>query len=179
MNIINTSLDGVYLIEPDIFEDQRGFFIKTFHAEIFKEKKLSCDFQESFYSISKKNVLRGMHFQVPPYEHAKLVYVTSGGILDVVLDIRKKSATYGKFIAVNLSAKNRKYIYIPKGCAHGFLSLEDGSIVIYLQTTVYSQKHDTGIRWDSFGMDWGINNPIVSERDKTFPNFMDFKSPFA
>ena len=73
----------------------------------------------------------------------------------------------------------RKYIYIPKGCAHGFLSLEDGSIVIYLQTTVYSQKHDTGIRWDSFGMDWGINNPIVSERDKTFPNFMDFKSPFA
>ncbi len=179
MRFIKTNLNGVYLIEPKVFEDNRGQFVKIFHEQTFREKRLSCDFKESFYSTSRKDVIRGMHFQVPPQDHAKLVYVTSGRILDVVLDIRKNSPTYGKYVSVELSDVNRKSIYIPVGFAHGFCVLSEEATVIYMQTTMHSPEHDAGIRWDSFGMNWTIKNPVLSERDRSFPKFEEFDSPFV
>lgn len=178
MIITETCIPGVFIIETDIYEDKRGIFIKTFNYTIFKEKGLEYDFKESFYSISKRGVVRGMHFQMPPYDYAKLVYATSGRIIDVVLDIRKGLPTYGKYISVELSAENGKCIYISRGCAHGFLALEDNSTVIYLQTKEYSPEHDKGVRWDSFGMNWEIEKPILSSRDSGFPKIDEIESHF-
>lgn len=173
-----TKLDGVYTIESDAFQDERGKLVKTYHLDMFLKQHIRVNFIESYYSLSKKNVLRGMHFQIPPQDHAKLVYVSRGIIIDVVLDIQKGSPTYGEYISVELSDKNHKMMYIPTGFAHGFLSLRNHSCVTYLQTTMRSAEHEGGIRVDSFGMDWGVMSPIISERDKGFPQFVDFKTPF-
>ena len=179
MKIIETKLKGVYVIEPDVFTDTRGVFVKPFSKDIFSENKLTSNFEENFYSVSNKNVIRGMHFQTPPMDHAKLVYVTRGSILDVVLDIRKGSPTYGDFFSVNLSDSNHSMIYIPIGCAHGFISLEDNSCTMYLQETVRSAENEGGIKFDSFGMDWGTKNQVTSDRDLMFPTLEDFDSPFT
>jgi dTDP-4-dehydrorhamnose 3,5-epimerase len=178
MEIVKTKLSNVFIVEPNIFSDDRGDFVKIFNNEIFQKQNFDANFKESYYSASKKNVIRGMHFQNPPADHAKLVYVTRGKILDVVLDIRVGSPTFGQFTTAELSAKNHKAIYISSGFAHGFLSLQNDSYVIYLQTSIYSPENDGGININSFGMKWGVKNPIVSKRDQNFPNFSDFKSPF-
>jgi dTDP-4-dehydrorhamnose 3,5-epimerase len=178
MNVIPTKIEGVFIIETDIFQDERGSFVKTFHKDIFNANNLSVDFEESFYSISNKNVIRGMHIQLPPKDHFKLVFVTKGAILDVVLDLRKGSPTYGVYSAIELSEKNHKGIYMPPGCAHGFLSLEDDSCTVYLQTATHSKEHDTGVRVDSFGMEWGVEKPIISKRDQEFDALEKFISPF-
>lgn len=175
MNIIRTKLDSVFEIQNKKFEDERGVFIKTFHEDIFKEHGLETDFKESFFSISRKGVLRGMHFQLPPHDHAKLVYVTCGEILDVAVDIREGSFTYGQYFATILSQENAKSLYIGKGYAHGFLTLSESATVVYLTSTVHSPENDTGIHWDSFGFDWGIKKPIVSERDATFQKVLSAK----
>lgn len=170
MKILPTTLDGVFEIENRMFEDHRGMFVKTFHDGVFKEASLETEFKESFYSVSKKGVLRGMHFQLPPHDHAKLVYVTSGEILDVAVDIRKESATFGQYFSTKLSADNSKSLYLAKGFAHGFLTLSEFATVVYMTTTVHTPDSDAGIRWDSFGFDWGdIDHSLVSERDKLHP----------
>lgn len=120
-----------------------------------------------------------MHFQVPPYENTKIVYAVSGKIMDVVLDIRKSSPAFGKYISVELSGETARAVYVPSGCAHGFLSLTDNAIVVYMQTSVYSAEHDKGILWNSFGMDWGVKDPVLSPRDHTFPTFEMFDTPFV
>lgn len=120
-----------------------------------------------------------MHFQMPPHDHAKIVYVTNGSIIDVILDIRNGSPTFGKYFECELSATNGLIIYIPIGCAHGFLSLEDASCVIYSHSTTYMPDSDSGIHYDSFGFNWGINKPIISDRDHKLVAFEDFESPFA
>lgn len=168
MKINKTSLDGVYEIENDIIRDDRGIFIKTFHYDVFENKGLEKNFKESFYSVSKKNVIRGMHYQIPPHDHAKLVYVVSGKILDVVVDIRDGSETYGKYFSTRLSAENGKSLYMAKGFAHGFLTLSDHATVVYMTTTVHNPESDSGISWDSFGLDWGCSAPILSSRDLSF-----------
>ncbi|HFU74885.1 MAG TPA: dTDP-4-dehydrorhamnose 3,5-epimerase [Arcobacter sp.] len=178
MEFVKTEIEGLYLIKPKILEDNRGKFIKTFHLDTLKDHGLQGDFKEGYYSMSQKNVLRGMHFQTSPEDHEKLVYVPRGSILDVVLDIRKNSPTYGKYVSQQLNADNGYIFYIPKGCAHGFLSLEDNTNVTYMQTTMYAPNNDGGINCHSFGFDWGIKNPIVSERDLSFDNFSDFDTPF-
>ena len=178
MKIETTTIEGIYLIRPVIMNDDRGKFVKIFHEPIFKDFGLDTNFVESYYSLSNKNVIRGMHFQIPPEDHAKLVYVPAGSIIDVILDIRKKSKTFGKFETFELSEKNGNCVYIPKGCAHGFLSLENNTIVTYLQTTIYNNECDKGIKYDSFGFDWNCNKPILSNRDQKFPEFKYFKSPF-
>ncbi len=178
MQIVETKLPGVFFVETDAYEDERGSFVKTFHENIFKNKNIGVDFRESFYSVSKKDVIRGMHFHLPPKAHAKLIYVTSGSILDVVLDLRVGSPTYGQYESIIMSQKNRKMTHIPVGCAHGFLALEDNTCTVYLQSDVYSKEHDAGIHIDSFGMDWQIENPILSKRDKEFESFDTFNSPF-
>lgn len=168
MIIKPTEIDGAFIIENKQFQDHRGLFVKTFHKETFRSHGLETDFQESFYSVSKNNVLRGMHFQLPPQDHAKLVYVVNGEILDVAVDIRNDSSAFGLFVAVDLSAGNGKSLYLPKGFAHGFLTLSENATVVYMTTTVHSPEHDAGIRWDSFGFDWGCQSPIVSDRDANF-----------
>ena len=178
MEIEKTLINGVLLIKPRIFKDERGSFIKTFHKDTFLEHGLETDFRESFYTTSSEDVIRGMHFQVPPHEHVKMVYVSTGAILDVILDMRIGSPTYGEFLQFELAEENGHIVYIPEGCAHGFLSIEDDSCVVYAHSKVFAPDCDTGIRYDSFGFDWGIENPIVSKRDQELPLFKDFKSPF-
>lgn len=175
MEIIATELLGLYEIENKMFQDDRGLFVKTFNFDDFVGFGLEVNFKESFYSVSKKNVLRGMHFQLPPHDHAKLVYVVDGEILDVAVDIRRSSTTFGRYFAINLSSENAKSLYMAKGFAHGFFTLSDSATVVYLTTSTHVPSSDTGIRWDSFGFDWqGIKNPIVSERDSLFSGLDSF-----
>lgn len=169
MQTISTNMDGLFEIENKVFHDARGKFVKTFHNDTFVANNLDCDFKESFYSVSNKDVLRGMHFQKPPHDHAKLVYVVAGEILDVAVDIRNDSETFGCYYATNLSFDNAKSLYMSRGFAHGFLTLSDSATVVYMTTSVHSPDDDSGIKWDCFGFDWnGITNPIVSDRDSKF-----------
>ena len=178
MNIMKfnkTNIEDLYFIENNTFKDIRGSFTKIFNSSTFEVKNLN--FTESYYSISSKYVLRGMHFQEPPHGHTKLVHVISGKILDVVLDIRKNSKTYGNFFSTILKSQVNS-ILIPEGCAHGFLSLTDTSIVTYYVTSLYEQASDNGIRWNSFGFEWPCQNPIISERDNNFTPFSLYNTPF-
>jgi len=168
MEFIKTKFDGLFEIKNDEFKDCRGSFVKTFHENTFHNHGLEIDFKEGFYSVSNKNVLRGMHYQIPPSDHNKLVYVTDGAILDVALDIRKDSKTYGKYFSTELSNVNKKSLYMGKGFAHGFLTLSDMATVMYLTSTVHSPECDKGILWSSFGFEWPVDDPIMSERDKSF-----------
>lgn len=178
MKIIATDFDGLFVLETINFLDSRGGFQKLFNDEFFRENNLDTDFKEFYYSVSKKDVIRGMHFQLPPCDHTKLVYVSKGKIKDVVVDLRKQSATYGYCFFIELDDAKAQYLYIPKGFAHGFLSQEDGSIVNYAQTSCYSKEHDCGIAYHSIGFDWEVSTPIVSGRDLTFEDLKHFKSPF-
>jgi dTDP-4-dehydrorhamnose 3,5-epimerase len=178
MKLIKTEIEGLLILEPNIFEDSRGKFIKTFTNDFFQENGLDINIKETYYSISNKDVIRGMHFQTPPYDHIKLVYVPYGSILDVILDIRKDSLTYGKYFSMELSSTNGKILIIPKGLAHGFKSLKDNTNVTYMQTTCYAPNNDGGIRFDSFGFDWKINIPLTSDRDLSFPKLKEFNSTF-
>ena len=169
MLIEETFIPGLKLIHLNKFTDDRGSFLKVFNEEFFAEKGLEMNFKESYYSISNKNVIRGMHFQIPPFEHTKLVYLNQGKIVDVVLDIRKNSPTYEQYFSIELNTISPILVYIPVGCAHGFHSLEDHTIVTYLQSSVYDKSCDKGIKYNSFKMDWVIENPTLSDRDINFP----------
>ena len=142
MKIEDTFIEGLKLIHVNQFYDLRGSFLKVFNYDFFKENNLETNFKESYFSVSQKNVIRGMHFQIPPAEHTKLVFVNQGAILDVILDIRINSKTFGKHFSYKISKENSTLVYIPTGCAHGFLSLEDNSIVSYFQTSVYNRACD-------------------------------------
>ena len=168
MNIEQTALEGVYIINNFVAQDERGTFVKTFNKQHFENDGLHFEIRESYFSISQKDVIRGMHFQLPPSDHEKLVYVPLGSIVDVVVDLRKKSQTYKQFIAIELSAANRKSIFIPKGLAHGFKSMEDNTITVYNVATEYDAAADQGILYDSFGFDWKSAEAIMSSRDKEF-----------
>ncbi len=178
MNIHETSFEGLYILEAVNFQDIRGSFQKLFNHDVFEKYGLDTGFKEFYYSVSRKNVIRGMHFQLPPFEHTKLVYVSRGKIRDVVVDIRKRSETYGKCFSMELDGCKGQYLYIPKGFAHGFLSLEDDTIVNYAQTSGYSKEHDCGIAYDSIGFDWDVKEPVMSGRDLAFVPLENFKSPF-
>lgn len=178
MKIVDTNISGLKILELRVFEDSRGKFIKTFTNDFFKDNGLNIDIKETYYSISHKDVIRGMHFQTPPYDHIKLVYVPFGSIVDVVLDIRKNSPTYGEYFSIGLSASNCKALIIPKGLAHGFKSLEDNTNATYMQTTCYMPNNDGGVRYDSFGFDWECVSPKLSDRDFSFPTIEEFDSPF-
>lgn len=178
MEIIKTEFEGLYILQTINFQDNRGGFQKLFNFDFFKKNGLDCDFKEFYYSVNKKGVRRGMHFQMPPHDHTKVVYVSKGRILDVCVDIRKSSDTYRKCFSIELDDKKAQYLYIPKGFAHGFLSLEEDSIVNYAQTSCYNKECDCGILQDSIDFDWGVENFITSGRDLTFPKLTDFDSPF-
>lgn len=178
MNFEETALRGLKFFTPRYFEDHRGIFLKTFHAEMFAEAGIHFELREEFFSVSKRGVLRGMHFQVPPAAHAKLVVCLKGKVLDVVVDLRRQEPTYGSFWAGELSEENGKVVYIPEGMAHGFLSLSEDALVHYKTSSVYNPQCDAGIRWDSFGFSWPVGAPILSQRDQSFPKLEAFVTPF-
>lgn len=178
MEIISTGFQDLFLLETPQPQDARGQFRKLFNFDFFRLHQLETEMKEFYYSVSRKHVIRGMHFQLPPFDHAKLVYVSHGRITDVVIDLRKRSATYGRFFRTELDASRQHALYIPRGFAHGFLSEEEGTVVHYAQTSCYSQPHDAGIAYDSFGFDWGVEAPVVSDRDRTFGTLENFQSPF-
>ncbi|AWB33041.1 dTDP-4-dehydrorhamnose 3,5-epimerase [Orrella marina] len=178
MKLTPTVLSGCFRVHPFISKDDRGAFVKTFHSMRFAELGLPTMWHEEYYSSSRKGVIRGMHFQTPPNDHEKLVYCIHGKVLDVVLDLRKESATYGQCTSVELDSTYGHGLIIPKGMAHGFLALSDDALLAYKVTSVYAPSNDLGIRWDSFGFEWGIDKPVISERDHNHPMLKDFSSPF-
>jgi dTDP-4-dehydrorhamnose 3,5-epimerase len=177
-DIIKKQIPGCYEIISKPFYDKRGHFVKTFHEQAFKSYGLAVDFAEEFYSISAKNVLRGLHFQLPPQDHDKIVFCLAGKAFDVVLDIRKGSPAFGKYESFELSPEKFNMVYIPRGLAHGFYSLQDNTLMFYKVTAAHAPNLDSGIRWNSAKITWPCDNPVISDKDNNLPKFDDFDSPF-
>jgi dTDP-4-dehydrorhamnose 3,5-epimerase len=169
MKFTPLALQGLFLIEPILFSDDRGFFFESFNQRLFNEATgLTPNFAQDNQSKSVKNVLRGLHYQLPPKAQGKLVRVLSGEILDVAVDIRRDSPTFGQHISIILSAENKQQLWIPAGFAHGFLTLSDTAEMLYKTTEFYSKPHDRGIRWNdpTLGIQWPIHEPaILSDKD--------------
>jgi len=181
MKLIGRPLHGVKILRPRVFEDERGNFVKPFHEGQLGEHGISMNVKEEFFSTSAAGVLRGMHFQIPPHAHQKIVYCLTGCVLDVILDLRKSSPTFGESAAFELSARNRHVVHIPAGFAHGFLSQEADSCLIYKTDAVHTPDSDAGILWNSFGFNWPattLGRLSISERDQNHPPFDNFRSPF-
>lgn len=178
LKIEETKLAEVKIIHQFHAEDHRGEFVKPFHYTNLKMLGIDFTMKESFYSISKKNVIRGMHFHAPPFEHEKIVFCTSGAILDVALDLRKEAGTYGQYVTQILSHENAKALLIPKGFAHGFLALTEDATTFYFISGEYHAPSDGGVLFDSFGFEWPVSDPIISERDTQFETLNNFISPF-
>lgn len=178
MQFIETEIPGCYEMHPQIMTDNRGKFVKTFHCELFKEKGLETNFVEEYFSVSTKRVLRGMHFQLPPHAHVKLVYCIDGEVLDVLIDLRVDSPAYGKPIKFNLSSIACNILYIPIGIAHGFYTLSNNATMVYKTSSVHNANSDAGILWKSFDV-WSDNEPILSNRDQNHPLFDNFINPFT
>ena len=180
MKITKTNIDGLIVIEPEIFLDDRGFFFESWNLNSFKKIGIEENFVQDNQSLSSKGVLRGLHFQNPPYSQSKLVRVIKGSVLDVVVDIRSNSSTYGLHYSVILSEKNFKSFFIPKGFAHGFITLEDNTIFSYKCSEFYNKESEGSIAWDDkdLSIDWKIENPIISIKDSNSQYFKDFKTKF-
>ena len=183
MNVEKTDLEGVLIITPDVYADERGWFMESFQEGRYREALgLMPDeaFVQDNFSVSKKGVLRGLHYQAPPFGQGKLVQVSCGRVLDVVVDIRQGSPTYGQHVAVELSGDNHRQVWMPEGCAHGFLALEDDTIFSYKCTKAYSREHERGILWSdpTLGIKWGIASPIVAEKDQKHPLLKDILEEF-
>lgn len=180
MKFTPLDINGLVLIEPKILNDSRGYFFESWHEKRFAEAGLKLNFVQDNESCSAKNVLRGFHFQVAPYEQGKLVRVIKGAALDVVVDIRKNSPSYGKHLKVMLDDKQRNMLWIPPGFAHGFLSMEDNTVFVYKCTGIYDKAAEKGIRWNDpdLNIDWGITDPLVSDKDLELPLFKDLPGYF-
>jgi dTDP-4-dehydrorhamnose 3,5-epimerase len=181
MQFIETSLKGAWLIKPKVFRDERGFFLESYSEKVFAENGIDAKFVQDNHSLSvKKGVLRGLHFQLPPNEQAKLVRVTRGKVLDVIVDIRKNSPTFGKWESFELTSENFEMLFIPRGFAHAFLTLEDNTEFMYKVDGFYAPESDSGIIWNDpdLNISWPIKEPILSEKDSKLQNFKIFKSPF-
>lgn len=175
MKITDTGIEGLVVIEPRVFDDARGYFFESYNQQRFIESGINTVFVQDNESKSTFGVLRGLHYQVQPKGMTKLIRATKGKILDVVLDIRNGSSTYGKYFSVVLSAKNKKQLFIPKGFAHGFLVLSKKAVVNYKCDEFYSKEHESGILWNDpdLNIDWGIDlsKVILSDKDKIQPTF--------
>ena len=174
----STKILGCYEVLPRVFHDDRGRFVKVFHQDAFTRLGLETNFPEEYYSVSLRNVIRGMHFQTPPMEHVKMVYCLQGKVFDVLVDLRVGSATYGQSVTFSLSAENGNFIYIPRGLAHGFCVISESATLVYKVSTQYSPENDAGIHYGSIGVEWPTSKPIVSVRDMNFSNISNFTSPF-
>lgn len=178
MKLVETAIPGCFEVLCNSFQDKRGRFTKTFHQPAFEAFGLRTDWKEEYYSVSARGVLRGMHFQTPPCDHAKLVYCLQGEVLDVVVDLRLGSPSFGQCVSFRLSPQQANSIYIPSGLAHGFLSLSEDSVMQYKVTSVHSSEHDAGVLWSSLDFEWPEESPILSDRDKQHTRLDDFSSPF-
>lgn len=172
-------IPGCAEIQPRIFQDVRGDFVKVYDASFYAGLGMCTRYTDEFYSRSRQGVVRGLHFQLPPLEQAKMVFCTSGSVFDAVVDLRKFSPTYGMSATFELSASRANVIYIPAGLAHGFLCTSEEAVMVYRVETPWSKEFDGGIHWDSVGIDWPLEGePILSDRDRALKGLADFESPF-
>ena len=180
MEIIKTEIEGVLIIKPRVFEDKRGYFFESWSKAAFEKQGLDINFAQDNQSFSSKGVLRGLHFQNPPFAQGKLVRVIQGSVLDVSVDIRKNSSTYGKHVSVILSGENKTMFWIPPGFAHGFSTLEDETIFSYKCSGIYNKQSEGSLMWNdsNLNIDWQIENPIISEKDQISNSFSNFNSQF-
>jgi dTDP-4-dehydrorhamnose 3,5-epimerase len=178
MQFNSTKIPGCYEIFPRTLPDERGKFVKTFSRQLFADLALATDFVEGYYSLSYREVLRGLHFQTPPQDLAKLVYCPAGEVFDAVVDLRVGSPTYGDYLTFTLSDRAANMIYLPPGLAHGFWTMSDQALVMYQVTSPYSPEHDSGILWNSAGIPWPGESPVISSRDRGFVPLAEFASPF-
>ena len=183
MKFVNTPIEGLVIIEPTLFGDDRGYFLESYNKKEFEKAIGEISFVQDNESKSSKGVLRGLHFQKSPYAQVKLVRCIEGKVLDVAVDIREGSETFGQHVTVELSGENKKQVFIPQGFAHGFLVLSKSAIVSYKVDNSYAPAHDAGIRWDDsmLNIQWGVNERevLVSEKDANLPFFSEFETPFT
>ena len=183
MKLIQTKIDDLIIIEPNILGDERGYFLESYNQKKFNEIFGNISFIQDNESKSSKGVLRGLHFQKPPFDQSKLVRCVQGKVLDVAVDLRKESKTYGQHVAIELSGENKRQLFIPRGFAHGFLVLSDSVIFAYKVDNIYAPKYDAGIFWNDpmLNIQWEIDESevFVSEKDSKLPLFSQFESPFA
>ncbi|KKP96219.1 MAG: dTDP-dehydrorhamnose 3,5-epimerase [Candidatus Moranbacteria bacterium GW2011_GWE1_36_7] len=181
MQIEKTKFEGAYLIKPEVFDDERGFFMESYSKKRLKELGIEADFVLDCHSKSvTKGVLRGLHFQLPPYTQAKLVRVTKGAVYDVIVDLRKDSKTFGKWEGFELTDNNHRMLFVPRGFAHGFCTLEDYTEFQYKCDNFYAPESEGAIIWDDSDLKiyWPIKNPILSDKDAKAQKFSEFNSPF-
>ena len=180
MKTIHEFPEGLISIYPTVFGDDRGFFLESFNQAKYTSIIPDLSFVQDNLSKSKKGVLRGLHFQAPPFDQGKLVQVITGSVLDVAVDIRKNAPSYGKHFKVILNSTDRNQLWIPPGFAHGFVSLEDDTIFSYKCTNIYSKEHEGCVLWNDLdlGIDWEIDQPLISPKDQEGTLFKDFISPF-
>jgi dTDP-4-dehydrorhamnose 3,5-epimerase len=183
MKFVNTSIEGLVILEPIALGDDRGYFLESYNKKKFEEAIGKISFEQDNESKSSKGVLRGLHFQKPPFAQAKLVRCIEGRVLDISVDIREGSDTYGEHVTVELTGENKKQVFIPRGFAHGFLVLSESAIFAYKVDNSYSPTHDAGIRWDDslLNIQWGVSESevLVSEKDAKLPFFLEFETPFT
>ncbi|RYU90381.1 dTDP-4-dehydrorhamnose 3,5-epimerase [Mucilaginibacter terrigena] len=184
MNITETIIPGVLLLEPKVFADDRGYFFESYSKKAFDEAGIDASFVQDNESLSQKNTIRGLHAQAPPQAQGKLVRVLQGAVLDVAVDARKGSPTYGRHVAYELSAQNKLQLWIPPGCVHGFLTLMDNTIFVYkVSGGLYSKASEIGLAWNDpqLAIGWGIaeKDALLSAKDQAQPAFKDFNSPFS
>ena len=183
MNLIKTTFDGLVILKPTVFNDHRGYFMESYNQKKINKLLGNINLVQDNESHSFRGVLRGLHFQKPPFAQAKLVRCIEGKVLDVVLDIRKNSKTYGQHFTTELSGENKKQVFIPRGFAHGFLVLSESAIFAYKVDNTYAPEHDAGIRWNDpiLNIPWGLSESevLVSMKDAQLPFFTEFDSPFT
>jgi dTDP-4-dehydrorhamnose 3,5-epimerase len=175
MELITTGIPDVILIKPDVYGDERGYFFESFHQEKYAELGITDPFVQDNESFSQKGVLRGLHYQLEPFAQGKLIRVIRGAVLDIAVDIRRNSPTFGKWVSMELSGENKLICWIPKGFAHGFVTLEDHTIFTYKCSGLYNKASEGSIRWDDpeLNIDWGISTPLLSDKDRIAPLFCD------
>jgi dTDP-4-dehydrorhamnose 3,5-epimerase len=180
MEVIETQIKDLLIIKPKVFEDARGYFFESYNEGVFKQHGIDADFIQDNQSLSNSGVLRGLHFQAPPFAQGKLVRVINGAVLDIAVDIRKNSATYGQHVSIELTEENKTMFYIPPGFAHGFLTLRDKTIFSYKCTNLYNKASEGTVLWNDSDLhiNWNIQNPILSDKDIMGTPFKEFNSPF-
>ncbi|MFL5763430.1 MAG: dTDP-4-dehydrorhamnose 3,5-epimerase [Bacteroidia bacterium] len=180
MEIIKTAIPDLLIIQPKVFEDDRGYFFESYSKKVFTENGINAEFVQDNQSLSHSGVLRGLHFQNPPFAQGKLVRTIKGAILDVAVDIRRNSSTYGQHLSIELTEANKTMLWIPEGFAHGFLTLADHTIFSYKCTNVYNKASEGSIYWNDpdLKIDWKIKDPVLSEKDKIVNSFREYWSQF-
>jgi dTDP-4-dehydrorhamnose 3,5-epimerase len=180
LEITTTAINGLLILQPKVFTDSRGYFFESFSSAVFEKSGIVADFVQDNQSLSQKGTVRGLHFQADPFAQGKLVRVVQGAVIDVAVDIRKGSPTYGQHVAIELNGSNNTMFWVPPGFAHGFSVLEDNTIFLYKCTNLYNKQSEGGLLWNdpALNINWQVTAPVVSEKDNLLPTLSNFESPF-